>query len=59
MDSSITESGQNHCSKQDSVKNHNSIANSVNPDETAQYEPSHLDLSCLGRYLYWTAGLKG
>ena len=27
------------------------MANSVYPDETARYEPSHLDLNCLQRYL--------
>ena len=35
------------------------MANSVDPDETAHYEPSHLDLHCLHRYLFWSAGLKG
>ena len=35
------------------------MANSVNPDETAHYEPSHLDLHYLQRYLIWSAGLKG
>ena len=35
------------------------IANSVDPDETARYEPSHLDLHCLHRHLFWSAGLKG
>ena len=28
----------------------NRMANSVYPDETAHYEPSHLDLHCLHRY---------
>ena len=37
----------------------NCMANSVDPDETARYEPSHLDLHCLQRYLYWSAGMKG
>ena len=32
---------------------------SVDPDETARYEPSHLDLHCLHRYLFWSDGLKG
>ena len=31
------------------------MANSVDPDEAAHYEP----LQCLHRYLYWSAGLKG
>ena len=34
-------------------------ANSVDPDETARYEPSHLDLHCLHRYMFWSAVLKG
>ena len=34
------------------------MINSVDPDETARYEPSHLDLHCLQRYLYWSAGLR-
>ena len=37
----------------------NRIANSVDPDETFHYKPSHLDLHCLPRYLFWSAGLKG
>ena len=32
------------------------MANSANPDEMARYEPSHLDLYCLQRYMYWSAG---
>ena len=35
------------------------MANSVDPDETARDEPSHLDLHCLNRYLFWSVGLKG
>ena len=34
------------------------MANSVDPDETAHYEPSHLDLHCLTCYWFWSAGLK-
>ena len=34
------------------------MANSVDPDETARYEPSHQDLHCLQRYLYWSSGMK-
>ena len=41
------------------VKINNRIANSVDPDETAHYEPSHLDLHCLQRYLYWSVEMKG
>ena len=33
------------------------MANSSDPDEAARY--SHLDLHCLHRYLFWSAGLKG
>ena len=35
------------------------MANSVDPDETARNEPSHLDLHCLYRYPVWFARLKG
>ena len=35
------------------------MANSVHPDETARYEPSHLDLHCLQRYMCKSAGMKG
>ena len=35
------------------------MANSVDPDETAHYELTHLDLHCLQRYLVWSVGLKG
>ena len=41
-----------------SVTNQNRMANSVDPDETAHYEPSHQDLHCLHRFLVWSAGLK-
>ena len=37
----------------------NRIANKVDPDERARYKPSHLDLYCLQRYLYWSVGMKG
>ena len=30
------------------------MANRVDPDETAHYEPSHLDLHCLQKYLPWS-----
>ena len=33
-------------------KSKNNTANSVDPDETARYEPSHLDLHCFHRYLF-------
>ena len=35
------------------------VANSEDPDETTHYEPSHLDLHCLHKYLYRSTGLKG
>ena len=35
------------------------MANSIDPDETAHYEPFHLDVHCLHRYLFWSTGLKG
>ena len=41
------------------AKSNNRMANSVDPDEMASNEPSHLDLHCLQRYLYWSAGMKG
>ena len=28
------------------------MANNIDPDEMAHYEPSHLDLHCLQRYLH-------
>ena len=38
----------------------NKMANSFDPDEMARYEPSHLDLHCLQRYICWfTTRLKG
>ena len=37
----------------------NGMANNVDPDEKARYEPSYLDLHCLHRYSFWSAGLKG
>ena len=42
-----------------SVKNQNRMANSIDPDETAHYEPSHHNLHCLLRYLVWYAKMKG
>ena len=34
------------------------MAHSVNPDESARYDPSHLVLRCLQRYMIWFAWLK-
>ena len=42
-----------------SVKNQNRMANSVEPDETAHYEPPHQALHCLHRYLIRSTGLNG
>ena len=36
----------------------NKMANSVDPDEKAHYEPHHLDLHCLQRHVYWLAEMK-
>ena len=33
------------------------MTNSVDPDETDRYEPSHLDLHCLQGYLFWSADI--
>ena len=41
------------------VKVKSRMANSVDHDEMAHYEPSHLDLHCLQRYLFEFAGMKG
>ena len=41
------------------AQNNKRMADSADPDETTRYEPSHLDLHCLQRYLYWSAALKG
>ena len=34
------------------------MPNSVDPDETARLEPSHLDLHSSNKYLRWSTGLK-
>ena len=47
---------ENTGSIQDKIKQN---INGVDPDETARHEPSHLDLHCLHRCLFWSAGLKG
>ena len=41
-----------------SVKSKIKKPNNVDPDETAHYEPSQLDLHCFHRCLFWSAGLK-
>ena len=35
------------------------MANSVDPDKTALYELSHLDLHCSHKYWFWSEGLEG
>ena len=37
----------------------NRMANSADPEETAHFDVSHLDLYCLLRDRFWSAGLKG
>ena len=34
------------------------MANSADTDETARYEPSHQDLHCLHRYMFWSASAE-
>ena len=38
-------------------KSKNRMTKSVDSDETAGYEPSHQDLHCLQRYLYWSVSV--
>ena len=60
MDSSISVLGHVRCCQSSFLlKIINRLANSVDPDETAHYEPSHLDLHCLHWYLFWSTGLNG
>ena len=40
-------------------KINNRMAKSADPDEMARHEASHLDLHCLQRYMYWSAGIEG
>ena len=59
MDSSIYEFGHIHCCKRGfQSKINDKMANSVDPNETARYQPSYLDLHCLQRYLNWSVGMK-
>ena len=41
------------------LKIQNQKANNVDPDETAHYEPSNLDLQCLQIQLLFCSTLKG
>ena len=48
MQIAIYEFGHVHCCKLGSrYEIENIVVNSVDPDETARYEPSHQDLLCL------------
>ena len=35
------------------------MSNRIDSDEMTHYEPSHLDLHCLQRYIFLSAGSKG
>ena len=59
MDSSISEFGKFIVANWVQSKINNRMANSGGPDETAHYEPSHLDLHCLQRYLNGPVEMKG
>ena len=49
-----------HCCKQGFQSKINyRMAKTVDPGKMSHYEPSHLDLHCLQRYLHWSAGMKG
>ena len=48
----------NHCRWRVYLKIQNQMANSVNPDVTARYEPSHLVLHCLQWYMFWFVGVN-
>ena len=41
------------------IKIKNRMVYRIDPDETASYEPFHLDLHCLHKHKFWSAGLKG
>ena len=58
MDSSISELQPSVCCKYIGIKSNNRMKNSVDQDELAYYKPSHLDLQCFQRYLYWSTGMK-
>ena len=47
------------CQKGDIFKSSTNIANSLDSDETAHCDPSHLDLHCMQNYLLWSTGLNG
>ena len=43
---------------QNMVSIKNRMVNSVDPDEMTRFKPPHMDLHCLDRYMFWSAGLK-
>ena len=58
MDPSFTEYGRSNSWKleiQSIIQN--IMANIVDLDETPRDESSHLDIHCLQRYLFWSAGM--
>ena len=58
IDSSISAFGTSIATKKVTICVKNRMINSVNPDETAHDEPSHLDLHSLQKYLFWSTGLR-
>ena len=58
MDSSMFEFRHVHYCKLGVCQKSRTVANGEDPDEMAHHEPSHLDLHCLQRYLFWPASLK-
>ena len=58
VDSSVLMFGHVHWCKQGFNQRSKTMVNCVDPDETALYELSHLDLYCLQMYLSWSTGLK-
>ena len=59
LDSSIFEFGHIHVAKRVSVVNQEPNDNSVDIYETADYEPSYLDLHGLQKRISWYALLEG
>ena len=43
---------------QNMVSIKNRMVNSVDPDEMTCFKPPQMDLHCLDRYMFWSAGLK-
>ena len=63
MNSLISEFGHKHFYKKGvESKLNKCMANSLDPDETGHYEPSHLDLHCLQKFsalLFMDERVKG